>query len=64
MTVLDGKQVYKLWVKAWNGDVSILNEVTSPNCTVHQARLDKKDSESRKGVEVLKEIDNEWACDL
>ncbi|MBT2216806.1 hypothetical protein F3157_14650 [Virgibacillus dakarensis] len=56
LTVLNGKQVYKLWVKAWNGDVSILNEVTSPNCTVHQARLDKKDSEARKGVEALKEM--------
>ncbi len=42
MTIRNGKQVYDLWVKAWNGDVSVLDDVTAPNCTVHQARSIRK----------------------
>lgn len=56
MTVYDGKQIYELWVKAWNEDISVLNEITSSDCTVHQARTDGKISDEIKGSEALKGI--------
>ncbi len=59
MTFQDEKQIYKLWVKAWDEDVSILEEITDPDCVVHQARMDGKSSEDQKGAEALKRIINE-----
>ena len=56
MAVRDGKQVYGLWLKAWNDDISIIDELAAPECTVHQARFDRKDSKAQKGGEALKEI--------
>lgn len=56
MTVHEAKRVYEAWVEAWNGELSVLDEVASPDCTVHQARLDKEDSGARKGAEALKEM--------
>ncbi|WP_404457205.1 ester cyclase [Oceanobacillus kapialis] len=56
MTVYDGKQIYELWVKAWNEDVSVLDEITASDCTVHQARTDGKTSDKIKGSEALKGI--------
>ena len=52
----NGEQIYKLWVKAWNEDRSILDDITSPHCTVHQARTDGKSPGERKGAEALKGI--------
>ena len=56
MTLYDGEQLYNLWVKAWNEDRSVLDEITSPHCTVHQARTDGKSSDEKQGPEALKGI--------
>lgn len=52
----DPKQIYQQWVKAWNEDVSVLDEMTADDCTVHQARTDGKSSDERRGPEALKGI--------
>ncbi|RIU92051.1 ester cyclase [Oceanobacillus picturae] len=56
MKVFDGKKIYELWVKAWNEDVSVLDEITASDCRVHQARTDGKTSDELKGLEALKGI--------
>jgi predicted ester cyclase len=56
LTVYNRKQIYELWVKAWNEDISVLDEITSSDCTVHQARTDGKSSSERQGPEALKGI--------
>lgn len=52
----DYKRIYELWVKAWNGDASLLDEITDPDCTVYQARTDGKSSDEGRGTEALKGI--------
>lgn len=56
MTVYNEKQIYELWVKAWNEDIFVLDEITSSNCVVHQKRTDGKSSSERQGSEALKGI--------
>ncbi|WP_130859948.1 ester cyclase [Gracilibacillus phocaeensis] len=56
MVVHNGKQIYERWVQAWNQDISVLDDITSPDCTVHQARLDQQNSERQKGAEALKDM--------
>ncbi|SDK63609.1 ester cyclase [Lacicoccus qingdaonensis] len=51
MTVLNEKQVYELWVKAWNEDVSVLDEITAFDCTLHRSGSDEE-----KGAEGLKKM--------
>ncbi|MFZ4452526.1 ester cyclase [Salibacterium aidingense] len=51
---MEGKQVYELWVKAWNEDLSVLDEMVHPECVVHQARTDGKSSEEARGPAALK----------
>src|SRR5690625_4135182 len=51
MTVLNERQVYDLWVKAWNEDVSVLDEITASDCTLHRAGNDEE-----KGAEGLKKM--------
>lgn len=56
----DGKkQLYELWIQAWNEDISILDQITDPGCRVHQARFDGKSSDTLKGVESLGQIISE-----
>ncbi|GAQ16409.1 neuropathy target esterase-like [Oceanobacillus picturae] len=52
MKVFDGKQIYGLWVKTWNEDISLLDEITASDYRVHQARTDRKTSGELKGLEV------------
>ncbi|MFD2925273.1 ester cyclase [Halobacillus naozhouensis] len=56
MAILDEKQIYNLWVKAWNDDVSVLDNITDPHCLVHQVRTDGRTSDERKGAHALKGI--------
>ncbi|MFA1822467.1 ester cyclase [Virgibacillus oceani] len=56
MDIHDGREIYELWVKAWNEDVAVLDNITDPDCKVHQARTDGKTSDELKGVEALKGI--------
>lgn len=50
------KEIYKLWMKAWNEDISILNKITDIDCIVHQERFDGKPSDKLKGVKSLETI--------
>ncbi|SFA94665.1 SnoaL-like polyketide cyclase [Lentibacillus halodurans] len=56
MSVNDSKEIYHQWVKAWNEDVSLLDEIATADCTVHQARTDGKYSYEQIGPEALKGI--------
>ena len=42
MVDYDLQQIYELWMEAWNEDVSVLKQITAPDCRVHQARMDGK----------------------
>ncbi|MFD1415151.1 ester cyclase [Oceanobacillus jeddahense] len=53
---MNGKEIYQVWMNAWNKDISLLHDITDESCTVHQARTDGKDSNSIKGVEALKDV--------
>jgi predicted ester cyclase len=59
MSDYDNKQIYALWIKAWNEDITILSQITDPDCEVHQARVDGKPSEKLKGLESLETIISE-----
>lgn len=54
--MVTGKEVYKKWVKAWNEDLSIIDDITEDKCTVHQARTDGKASQAVKGPDALRGI--------
>ncbi|WP_255437698.1 ester cyclase [Thalassobacillus sp. CUG 92003] len=56
MPFTHGAQIYNMWVKAWNEDISVLEEITSSDCVVHQARMDGKSSNERKGPAALNGI--------
>ncbi|GAA0381778.1 ester cyclase [Bacillus horti] len=49
-------EIYPLWVKAWNEDINVLDEITSPDCIVHQTRTDGKSSTELTGKDALKGI--------
>lgn len=51
-----GKVLYNQWVKAWNEDLSIVEEIASSDCLVHQARTDGKSSLEKRGPEALMSI--------
>ncbi|WP_272032379.1 ester cyclase [Oceanobacillus kimchii] len=53
---MNGKEIYRNWMDAWNKDISFLNQITDENCVVHQARTDGKDSGSTKGLNALKDV--------
>ncbi|WP_152655556.1 ester cyclase [Oceanobacillus sp. CFH 90083] len=53
---MSGKEIYKIWMDAWNRDILFLNDITDENCIVHQARTDGKDSKSIKGIQALKDV--------
>ncbi|MBO0993552.1 ester cyclase [Bacillus sp. SD088] len=53
---MNGKSIYKVWVKAWNEDINVLDEIVDENCIVHQARTDGKDSKNKQGVEAMKDV--------
>lgn len=53
---MNGKFIYKVWVKAWNEDINVLDEIVDENCIVHQARTDGKDSKSKQGLEAMKDV--------
>ncbi|GGP10759.1 ester cyclase [Oceanobacillus neutriphilus] len=53
---MSGKEIYQIWMMAWNKDVSFLNDITDEDCVVHQSRIDGKDSESTKGLAALKDV--------
>jgi len=61
MVDYDLQQIYELWMEAWNEDVSVLKQITAPDCRVHQARMDGKSSDMIKGVEALETIITEGA---
>lgn len=56
MKVQKGKEIYKFWVQAWNEDIAVLDQITGPDCIIHQARTDGKSSYERTGVDALKGI--------
>jgi predicted ester cyclase len=62
MLQYDEKQIYEFWLKAWNEDPAILHQITSPDCIVHQQRMDGKRSDDLKGVEALKRIITEGSA--
>jgi predicted ester cyclase len=53
---MNGKEIYQVWMNAWNKDISILHDITDENCKVHQARTEGKDSDSTKGVKALMDV--------
>lgn len=55
---MSGKEIYQLWMEAWNKDISILQNIADENCIVHQARTDNKDSERTVGVKALIDVVN------
>lgn len=50
------KEIYLKWMDAWNTDLSILDDIVSENCVVHQKRTDGKSSYDLTGPEALKGI--------
>lgn len=54
--MMTGKELYEKWLKAWNEDVSLLEDITDEGCIVHQARTDGKSSLENKGPDALKGI--------
>lgn len=55
---MNGKEIYNLWIEAWNNDIDLLDEIADDSCTVHQSRIDEQDSEILKGPSALKEMIN------
>lgn len=55
---MNSKDIYSLWMEAWNKDINAVNEIADDNCTVHQSRIDEQYSESLKGPNALKDIIN------
>jgi predicted ester cyclase len=53
---MSGKEIYQLWMDAWNEDISILQNIADENCIVHQARTDNKNSEGTVGVKALTDV--------
>ncbi|WP_077604372.1 ester cyclase [Oceanobacillus sojae] len=53
---MNGKEIYQAWMNAWNKDISVLHDITDDNCTVHQARTDGNDSNSKKGAQALIDV--------
>ncbi|GAB2575161.1 ester cyclase [Gracilibacillus alcaliphilus] len=53
---MKAKELYLAWVKAWNEDVSILDQIVSPACLVQQARIDGESSHQQQGPEALKKM--------
>lgn len=57
MKVYNEKQIYELWVKACNEDISLIDNITAPDCTVHYVRkMDGKSLGTLTGVEALKKV--------
>lgn len=52
----DEGTIYNLWVKAWNEDISVLDDITDPDCKVHQQRTDGKTADKIRGPQALKRI--------
>lgn len=50
------KELYTKWMNAWNGEINLLDTITSNECTVHQSRTDGRSSLEVKGPEALKGI--------
>lgn len=53
---MNGKEIYSVWVNAWNEDIDTLNDIVDENCIVHQARTDNKKSNDLKGIEAMKNV--------
>ncbi|MFS0726961.1 ester cyclase [Paenibacillus sp. 1P07SE] len=49
-------ELYEAWVKAWHGEEGRLEQITDPDCRVHQARTDGKASDELSGAEALNGI--------
>lgn len=56
MTEKDYKEIYQSWVRAWNEEDSIVDNITEPNCIVYQARTDGKSSGEQRGPAALKSL--------
>lgn len=57
MVVYNEKQIYELWLKAWNEDISLIDNITNPDCIVHYVRrMDGESLGNLTGVEALKEV--------
>jgi len=55
---MNNKKIYDLWIEAWNKDVDIVDKIAHENCTVHQERIDEKNSKEVRGPIALKELIN------
>lgn len=56
MTVRSNKEVYHLWVDAWNGDSRKVKDIAAEQCTIHQIRTDEESVTDKAGAEALKGI--------
>ncbi|MCJ7841614.1 ester cyclase [Lederbergia sp. NSJ-179] len=57
MVVYNKKQIYALWLQAWNEDISLIDNITAADCTVHYVRrMDGKSLGDLYGGEALKEV--------
>lgn len=56
MTDDEMKEIYALWVEAWNTDSRLVEEIAHPNCLVHQVRTDEESATDLKGSYALKDI--------
>ncbi|MBF7018039.1 ester cyclase [Staphylococcus durrellii] len=55
---MNNKKIYNLWIDAWNKDVDIIDIIAHENCTIHQERIDEKNSKEIRGPMALKELIN------
>lgn len=58
MTIVNNIKIYNHWMEAWNKDVDIIDEIAHEDCTVHQERVDDKNSKEARGPIALKELIN------
>lgn len=55
---MNDAKIYNLWIEAWNKDVDIIDRIAHEDCTVHQERVDDKNSKESRGPIALKELIN------
>lgn len=56
MTNKTNKDIYRLWVDAWNKDSRLVEEIANEECVVHQIRTDGESATDKVGADALKDI--------
>jgi predicted ester cyclase len=54
---MDGKALYRRWLlDLWNGDLDAADDIVTPGFLVHQARIDRADSEAARGPDNVRDL--------